>query len=362
MNGIESEKMDTKTKLQTPVCSLSEMDAAVAEFTPATVQQLIELLINRMAVEMLPEITGLMAVSGRISDPGQARGAYHYGVKILDDGGAQIKARLPKSLVSTLNLAGGERVRAVGRLQTSVTNYGIQVELQAGDLQRLSDQGQAERRPDAGRMTLDALKRLPLIRRRFPEAPALTLAMVQSSSLQAQVNLDCRSEMNGIEGLQIEPVPVNMLDPVAISSAIRSIDADILMIIRGGGDAADFEVFDDPRVVDAVVNSPSYRIAGLGHSGNATLVDLVADHSARTPGQAGVFVRETIDQHRRRSTQAEERLAGETRARQLAEKELEVTRTELRTAQQTHSNQILWPAVAFVAGLIAAFILKGVFT
>ena len=357
--------MDTENSLPQPRPARtlpSGMDAHISECTPATVYQLIELLVNRMMVESLPEMTGLLAVTGRMTDPGPAKGQYHYNAKLGDDGGAQIKMRLPRALVTSIELRGGDRIRAVGRLQVSVSGFGPQILLDVGDIQRISVQGDASIRSDPGKMTLDALKQLPLVRRTFPERPLLTVSLVQSSSTLAQVNLDCRSEIENIEGLRIESIPINMLDPIAIATAIRSVEADILLLIRGGGDSADFEVFDDPRVVEAFVRCPSYRIAGLGHSGNATLVDVIADHSANTPGQAGVHIRETVEHQRRRNGQAEERLTTENKLRQAAEKDAEAAKAMLKLEQgralEKGSATLKWAVVAFFLGMAIATMLR----
>jgi exonuclease VII large subunit len=350
--------------MNAPYLPQTPIDGPITELTPATAHQLIDVVLSRLVAQKLPEMTGLVAVTGRMTDPGSARGSYHYGAKIVDDTGSQVRARIHKSAVTSAGLQPGDVVRAVGRLVPASGNYGMQVLLEVGDIQKLSADGAVPPPADAGRMSLDRLKRLPLQRRTFPEHPTLTVAVIQSSSTAAQVNRDCQSEFEGLEDLVIVPVPVNMLDPVAIAGALRSSDADIVLLIRGGGDSADFEVFDDPRVVDALVRCPAYRITGLGHSGNGSVADIVADYSARTPGQAGVYLRDSVLERRRREGQAEERLRVETKARQLAEKELAVARQDLQgeisRLKQSARSPLPWILIAFVAGAVATLVLRGI--
>ena len=81
-----------------------------------------------------------------------------------------------------------------------------------------------------------------------------------------------------------------MHDPAAIATALRAIRADIVAVVRGGGDAASFAVFEDSRVLEALATCPAYRVLGLGHTANRTLAELLADHAASTPAAAGVHV------------------------------------------------------------------------
>ena len=150
-------------------------------------------------------------------------------------------------------------------------------------------------------MTLERLRALSLWRVPFPDRDVISITLIQSTSAAAQVANDCMAELTKLgDAVGVFPVRVNMLDPVAIATAIREATADdILMVIRGGGDAADFEVFEDPRVLTAMAEQKAHRVVGLGHTGNATLLDLVADYSANTPAQAGAYVRERVQQRQR---------------------------------------------------------------
>lgn len=74
----------------------------------------------------------------------------------------------------------------------------------------------------------------------------MSVALIQSTSAAAQVASDCMAELSQLgSALDVYPVPINMLDTVAIATAIRDAAADVVVIIRGGGSSQDFEVFDD---------------------------------------------------------------------------------------------------------------------
>jgi exodeoxyribonuclease VII large subunit len=156
-----------------------------------------------------------------------------------------------------------------------------------------------------------------------------------------------------------------MLDPVAIATAIRDANSDdIVMIIRGGGDAADFEVFDDPRVVTALSSQQAHRVVGLGHTGNATLLDLFCDFSANTPAQAGAYVRERVQQRQRLLGDAGKDLRLAKERMEALEKERNTAQAQLQTASEllakAKGGVPAWAvAVAFAVGAILAYLIRG---
>ena len=47
--------------------------------------------------------------------------------------------------------------------------------------------------------------------------------------------------------------------------------------------------------MQAIASFKGYRILGLGHTGNATLSDLVCDYAASTPTKAGLLIAENLE-------------------------------------------------------------------
>lgn len=340
--------------------------AVFADVTPGTFQQFASLLIERLAVSQLPEMAGMVRLRGRWTDLGRPSGKNFYGAKVVDDGGAWAKVEIPASLVASRGILPGQNVILTGRLVVKCSNYGVEVKLAAADIQ-LGDQEEPAQTAVVwqGRMTLERLRFLSLCHMPFPDKDRVSITLIQSSSAVAQVAYDCTAELEKLgDAVGIRPVRVNMLDPVAIATAIRDAAADeIMMIIRGGGDAADFEVFDDPRVVMALAERKAHRVVGLGHTGNATLLDLVADHSANTPAQAGAYVRERVQQRQRLLGEAGKDLRLAREQMEMLEKERAAAKEQLNTAiellQKAKGGVPIWAAIAaFVAGGLVALLLK----
>ena len=338
--------------------------------SPASFQQYVTLLLDRVIPEQLPELAGMMRVKGRWANPGKPYGKFYYSAQVSDDGGAQVKIEIPLSLVDSRGVQPGQQVIVTGRLVVKSGNHGIEVKLSATDIE-LGQQEEAAQTAvvQQGRMSLERLRSINLKHVPFPDQGPYSIALIQSTSASAQVSMDCMAELDKL-GSAIDVVPrrINMLDPVAIAKAISESDADdIVMIIRGGGDAADFEVFDDPRVVFAMANQRAHRVVGLGHSGNATLLDLLSDFSANTPAQAGQYVRERIQRRQQLMGDAAKDLRAAKERMDALEKERNMAQAQMKTANeqlelavhQAQAGMPLWAVVvAFVAGAVLVWVIR----
>lgn len=276
-----------------------EPNSQTGTLTPAAVAQLVGVRAAQLVAQGLPELAGLINVVGRLSSLGEARGAWHYAVRLTDDAGS-VQLDIPVAIARASHLAPGMTVRATGVMRIQSGRPGnLEFRLVVSQIFPVEAVGEgplAWPTAAAARMTIDRLKSLTVRKMPFPTSRPVRISLVRSSSPQAQVAQDTMAELRRVAGaVELEQLRVNILDATQIAEAIARASGNVLILIRGGGDAADFDVFDDPRVVEAMAAKRAYRVIGLGHSGNSTLLDLVAEHSAPTPAQAGMHVREQIE-------------------------------------------------------------------
>lgn len=117
----------------------------------------------------------------------------------------------------------------------------------------------------------------------------------------------------------------------SIADAIARMDAsgvDVICLVRGGGSLEDLWCFNELPVAEAIWNSSTPVVSGVGHETDVTLADMVADHRAHTPTDAaqtvlpvraelmerlertGGYLMAAVDSHLERRGERLERMAG----------------------------------------------------
>lgn len=82
----------------------------------------------------------------------------------------------------------------------------------------------------------------------------------------------------------------------ALQLANQRMEADVLLLVRGGGSIEDLWCFNDIRVASAIRDSELPVVSGVGHEIDVTIADLVADHRAATPSAAAELVTPNVEQ------------------------------------------------------------------
>jgi exodeoxyribonuclease VII large subunit len=91
--------------------------------------------------------------------------------------------------------------------------------------------------------------------------------------------------------VQVAPVTVQGGDaPTRIARAVRSLgrtDCDLVVVVRGGGSKADLSAFDSELVARAIASADKPVWTGLGHTGDESVADIVANQAFITPTECG---------------------------------------------------------------------------
>lgn len=265
----------------------------LVSLSPGAFHALVEQTMRRVATEDFPQLAALVAIEGRVGQLSPSRTKIHYGVTLMGEDGLVCKADMTDQLVRSAEIRDGDVVRVLGQPTFRSSSYGVEVRVAVKRIWK----ARAAPAPSAPQsLSLSDLRALSPGRRSFPTHRPLSIALVHARSAKNQVVMDCGAELErcGAE-VRVHSIPTSMQDPQGIADILERDESDVLMLIRGGGEAAEFELFEHPRLLKAMSAHRGYRIIGLGHSGNRTLLDLVVDHVARTPAQAGAHVREMID-------------------------------------------------------------------
>lgn len=99
-------------------------------------------------------------------------------------------------------------------------------------------------------------------------------------------------------GIKIYFYPVIVQGKDSVASIVRAfkyfnesnLDLDLLVLVRGGGSLEDLQAFNDESVARAIFSSKFPVVCGVGHEGDVTISDLVADLRASTPSNAAELI------------------------------------------------------------------------
>lgn len=96
----------------------------------------------------------------------------------------------------------------------------------------------------------------------------------------------------------IEFIKTNMCNIQEIVSAIekknQEQDVDILVLVRGGGNAEDMCIYNNKLLLDAIKNSKIPVVVGIGHKDDKILAERVAVYGASTPTDAANYINRVI--------------------------------------------------------------------
>ncbi|WP_027187724.1 exodeoxyribonuclease VII large subunit [Desulfovibrio cuneatus] len=186
-------------------------------------------------------------------------------------------------------LANGQEIICAGRL----TVYGPRGSYQmVVELAEEAGIGSLQAEFDRLRAKLYELGYFNLERKRPLPSHPKNIALITSPHGAAVYDFLRIAETRG-HGSTVRLYPVQVQGAEAPEAILRAItrirqqgQADVIVLVRGGGSLEDLWAFNDERVAKAVFEAPVPVLAGIGHEVDFTLADLTADVRAATPTHA----------------------------------------------------------------------------
>jgi len=214
---------------------------------------------------------------------------------IIQDTTGTIEVEMPKHLVSSLKNGSYVEIHGVPtfnffREQCTKRLKGYTI--------RAIEEDSAIQAFQSKLSTLDVLKKHRPKSHTFPNQFDLSVAVIYSSASKVDIQKDFYNYLNEYrDEFNFDEKPVSLSNVDALSQVISSCsDHDVVVVIRGGGSSEAFDIFNDEKVLKAFSNLNGYRVVGLGHNSDVTLLDYLADHSAITPSDAGIHLKGQFDE------------------------------------------------------------------
>ena len=234
-------------------------------------------------------VVGRVAVEGEVVMPRSHPGGVYFTLK---DRNAQISVRCPGSRASQWRVVAGERVLVSGTV--SWLNDRGQLQFVADDVSPVGEGAIAAAIADRrSRLGADGLLARP--RRPIPALPAV-IGVVCGT--EAAVRGDIESVVAArFPGYPMAWVAANVSGPGAADAIIAALieldaqpDVEVIVLARGGGDAAQMLPFSDEALCRAICACTTPVVSAVGHEGDRPLCDEVADLRCGTPSLAAAAV------------------------------------------------------------------------
>jgi exodeoxyribonuclease VII large subunit len=85
-------------------------------------------------------------------------------------------------------------------------------------------------------------------------------------------------------------------DLIASIQRLKVLDYDVIAIVRGGGDKASLEVFNDPELGNEAISINQILVTALGHTVDETMLDKIADKKFALPHDYGNSLKVWVDE------------------------------------------------------------------
>ena len=249
------------------------------------------LSLVRLSSEIGRSLAGIgrVAVEGDVVAPRQHPGGTYFTLK---DRAVQVSVRCPAGRAARCRVVAGERVLVTATVVWLPDRGHLQ--LVAEEVSPVGE-GAIAAAIEERRARLEAEGLLARPRRPVPRLPAV-IGVVCGTD--AAVRADIESVVAArFPGYPMAYLPTNVSGPGAadaIATALAVLDADarveVIVLARGGGDAAQLLPFSDEALCRAICACTTPVVSAVGHEGDRPLCDEVADLRFGTPSLAAAAV------------------------------------------------------------------------
>jgi len=245
--------------------------------------------LNREIKQILEKKYAFVWISGEISNMSKAASGHVY--LTLKDRKSQILSVIFRTQTRLLskNLENGMQVTGFGRVSVYEPRGTYQIILEyleksgIGELIVELEALKAKLRTE-GLFEDKYKKELPFLPAKIAVITSPTGAVIEDI-----LNISQRR----FENIPIQIVPVSVQGKDAIHDIVNAfnllndrMEADVIILARGGGSVEDLQPFNSERVARAIFTSTIPVVSAVGHETDYTISDLVADLRAPTPSAA----------------------------------------------------------------------------
>jgi len=269
---------------------------AVYAFTPSEVAKLIERKVLEIdSAFKEPSFIIIRGILGNLRNDSRYQSYY---TTIRDTAGVTVSnVEIPKTLIKDIAAFQHKEVEAGGLLKLRVEK-GRDILSFAFSVARIELVKELSEVVVEQEATLSELLKVHLRDLRpFPSQDSYSIAVVHGHTTQVKDEFERQLYLDGNSGekLKVAYYPTNITSSPHIRQALHNAAGDIIVVMRGGGGAAQFEVFNDFELLKAWVMKDAYKISAIGHSKDRTFFDHFASQSCDTPTHAGIFIRQNIE-------------------------------------------------------------------
>lgn len=232
---------------------------------------------------------------GRVDVEGEVHNVKRYGNRTyftLRDRAVQISVTCPPKSAARCRTVEGERVSVIGRLEWTTNQGRLQL---VAEVVAPRGEGAITAAIAEARVRLDAEGILRRPRRPIPRLPErIGVVCGTEAAVRADIESVVAARFPGYPISFVETNVSGLGAAEAVAEALRRLDdrddIEVIVLARGGGDAAQLLPFSDEALCRAIAAAGTPVVSAIGHDGDRPLCDDVADLRCGTPSLAAAAV------------------------------------------------------------------------